>query len=160
LLTASANETSRGPVSIIVNNTTKISLNPSFTGSWTTFDPIPFKPLTLETTDTLLRIEMGTGGFNLANISIFEQIPTSLTDRPADNLVVYPVPVSDVLHINCPDGARLITVSDISGRVLYSSQPKSYTLILDVNFESFPAGMYVVSLTDRNNRTTISKVIK
>lgn len=162
LRTASANETSRGPARIIVNNVTKIiALYPSMSGSWTTFYSIPFQPVTLATTDTLLRIEMGSGGFNLGDISILEHIPTSLTDRPADNLVVYPVPVKDVLHINCPDGARMITVSDLSGRVLYRSQPKSFTgNVLSVSFDGFPAGMYVVSLTDRNNRTTISKVIK
>ena len=161
MLTSSANENSRGPAKIIVNNAAKIvALYPSMTGSWSVFYPIPFKPITLATTDTLLRIEMGSGGFNMGNISILDHIPTAVTDRPADNLLVYPVPVNDVLHINCPDGANMITVSDISGRVLYSSQPNSFSgNKLDVNFESFPAGMYVVSLTDRNNHD-MSKVMK
>jgi hypothetical protein len=162
MLTSSANENSRGPAKILVNNTTKIiAVYPSMSGSWTVFYPIAFKEITLAETDTLLRIEMGSGGFNLGNISILEHIPTSVTGIPADNLVVYPVPVKDILHINCPDGARLVTVSDLSGRVLYSNQPKSFMgNILSVNFDRFPAGMYVVSLTDRNNITTISKVVK
>lgn len=162
ILTASANETSRGPAKILVNNTAKIiAVYPSLTGSWTVFYSIPFQPITLATTDTLLRIEMGSGGFNLGNISILDHIPTSVTDRPADNLVVYPVPVKDVLHINCPEGALLLTVSDLSGRVMYRSRPKSFTgNVLSVNFDSFPAGIYLISLTDRNNRTTLSKVVK
>ncbi len=162
MLTSSANENSRGPAKIIVNNTAKIiALYPSMSGSWSVFYPIPFKAITLAATDTLLRIEMGSGGFNVGNISILDHIPTAVIDRPAGDLVVFPVPVKDFLHIDCPEGARLVTVSDLSGRVIYSNRPNSFTgNQLDVNFESFPAGMYVVSLTDRNNRTTISKVIK
>ncbi len=162
MLTSSANENSRGPAKIIVNNETKIiALYPSMTGSWSVFYPIPYKSITLAATDTLLRIEMGSGGFNVGNISILDHIPTAVTDRPADNLVVYPVPVKDFLHIICPEGALLVTVSDLSGRVLYSTRPKSFTgNQLVVNFEGFPAGMYVVSLTDRNNHTSISKVVK
>ncbi len=103
LLTASANENSRGPAKIIVNGTTKITaMYPSMSGSWTIFYQIPYQSITLATTDTLLRIEMGSGGFNLGNISILEHIPTSVTDRPADNLDVYPVPVKDILHIQLP----------------------------------------------------------
>jgi len=162
ILTASINESNRGPAKILVNNTTKIiAIYPAMTGGWAIFYPVPFQPISLATTDTLLRIEMGSGGFNLGNISILDQIPTSVIDRPAESLVVYPVPVKDVLHIICPEGAHMVTVSDLSGRVLYSNQPKlSMENQLTVNFESFPAGIYIVSLTDRNNLTTISKVVK
>jgi beta-glucanase (GH16 family) len=162
MLTASANQTTPGPAKIIVNGTTKIvSILPSMSGSWSVFYPTSFQAITLATTDTLLRIETGTGGFNIGNISILDHIPTPLIDRPADNLSVYPVPVKDILHITCPEGARQVTVSDLSGRVLYSIQPKTFTgNQMDVSFESFPAGIYIVSLTDRNNRTTISKVVK
>jgi hypothetical protein len=162
LLTASANESSRGPAKVLVNNTTKIiAVYPSMTGSWTVFYSTPFQPVTLATTDTLLRIEMGSGGFNLGTISILDHIPTPVSDIAADNLVVYPVPVKDVLYINCPEGAILVTVSDLSGRVLYSNRPKSFNgNALSVGFDNFPKGIYVISLTDRNNRTTVSKVVK
>jgi beta-glucanase (GH16 family) len=162
LLTSSANENSRGPAKIIVNGTTKITaMYPSMSGSWTVFYQIPYQSITLAATDTLLRVEMGSGGFNLANISILEHIPTSVTERPAENLTVYPVPVKDILNINCPAGALQVTVSDLSGRVLYSSRPESFTgNVLSVDFGSFPAGMYVVTLTNRNNRTSVSKVVK
>jgi hypothetical protein len=106
-------------------------------------------------------MEMGSGGFNVGKISILEHIPTSVTDRPADNLVAFPVPVKDVLHISCPEGALQVTVSDLSGRILYSARPESLSgKQLDVNFENFPKGMYVVSLTDRNNMKSITKVVK
>jgi hypothetical protein len=69
--------------------------------------------------------------------------------------------VKDVLHINVQEGASLVTISDLSGRILHSIRPKSFTgNQLEVNVENLPAGMYVVSLTDRNNLTTISKVVK
>jgi beta-glucanase (GH16 family) len=162
MLTASANETPRGPAKIIVNGTTKIiAIYPSMSGSWSVFYSTPFQAITLATTDTLLRVEMGPGGFNMGNISILDHIPTAITDRPADNLAAYPVPVKDILHIICPGGALLVTVSDLSGRVMYSTRPNLLTgNQLDVNFESFPAGMYIVSLTDRNNVKSITKVIK
>jgi hypothetical protein len=162
LLTSSANENSRGPAKILVNGTTKIiAMYPSLSGSWTVYYPIPYKEITLAVTDTLLRVEMGYGGFNIASISLLEHIPTGVTDSQADDLVVFPVPVTDMLHISCPAGARLVTVSDLSGRVLYSNQPKAFSgNQLDVNFQDFPAGIYVVTLTDRNNRTSISKVVK
>jgi hypothetical protein len=162
ILTASANEASRGPAKILVNGETKIiAVYPSLTGSWTVFYSTPFQPVTLATTDTLLRIEMGSGGFNLGNISILDHIPTAITDIPADGLVVYPVPVKDVLYINCPEGVQTVTVSDLSGRVLFSRRPESFAgNLLEINFESFPDGMYFISLTDRNNRTTLSKVLK
>ena len=117
-------------------------------GSWSVFYQIPYKAITLATTDTLLRIEMGSGGFNLGNISILEHIPTSVTDRPAGKLVVFPVPVKDFLYINCPEGSTPGNrLPDLSGRVLYSNRPKSsMENPLTVYFESFPAGMYVVSL--------------
>jgi beta-glucanase (GH16 family) len=162
MLTASANETSRGPAKILVNKVSKINaIYPSLSGSWSVFSPTLFQPITLAATDTLLRIEMGYGGFNIGNIKILDHIPTSVPDRPADNLDAYPVPVRDVLHINCPEGASLVTISDLSGRLLYSSQPMSFTGdVLSVNFDGFPAGMYVVTLTDRKNHTAISKVVK
>ena len=162
MLTSSANENTRGPAKVIVNNITKINaIYPSLSGSWSIFYPTPFKPITLATTDTLLRIEMGAGEFNMGNISILVHVPTTVTERPADNLVVYPVPVKDVLYISCPEGASMVSVSDLSGRVLYVNQPKSFTgNVLSVHFEKFPAGIYIISLTDRNNRTNISRVVK
>jgi beta-glucanase (GH16 family) len=161
MLTASLNDVSRGPAKIIVNNNLKLTLYPPNTGSWSVFYPTPYQPITLATTDTLLRIEMGTGGFNLGMISILSHIPTSVYDQPASNLKVYPVPVTNMLHINCPAGARLITVSDLSGRILYSVHPASVTeQDITVDFENFPAGMYIVSLTDKDYRTSLQKVTR
>jgi beta-glucanase (GH16 family) len=161
LLTASSHSGDRGPVKILVNDAVKINaINPPLTGSWSVFNSGSFQPVTLATTDTLLRIETGSGGFNLGNISILDHIPTSVTDRPAENLVVYPVPVKDVLYIDCPEGAKLVTVNDLTGCIVYTCQPKSAGNQLEINFESFPAGIYFVSLTNRNNQTAISKVVK
>jgi beta-glucanase (GH16 family) len=159
--TASANAQGGGPAKIMVNDVNKFFLYPPSTGSWSVFLASTFKDLPLATTDTLLRIETGSGGFNIGDIRILAELPTGMNDHTGKELTVYPVPARGDVHVICPEGARSLVVTDLSGRIMYSSRasfrgPGEIT----VDFTEFPAGMYIVTLSDQNAKVSVRKIVK
>jgi beta-glucanase (GH16 family) len=76
--------TSIGPIHLIVNGTERTTVPVGSTGAWNTFvDKIVNIDLT--TADTLLRIEMGAGNFNISEISFFND-----TIAPTETITTTP----------------------------------------------------------------------
>ena len=161
-LTASPNQSSTGPMKIIVNGVTKVNaLGVSYTGSWSDFVWTLAAPLSLAETDTLLRIEMGAGGFNLGKIRLEDHLPTDIPEKQIDDLLVYPVPADRQLFISHRGNIREIRITDISGVLRHAStidDPASG--LYSVDLSSLPAGIYCLTLIDNHYNFTVKKIIK
>jgi hypothetical protein len=161
-LTASQNQGARGPLKILVNGVTKLNaVNVFNTTSWSSFVSTNPVTLTLAPTDTLLRIEMGAGGFNLGKIRLEDHLPTGIEEKQRDDLLVYPVPVASRLYIHYPPGIRQMRINDNTGVLRYafnSIDPgtNEYT----VELGNLPAGIYFLTITDTRNTILVRKIVK
>ncbi|HAW52790.1 MAG TPA: hypothetical protein DCX54_10770, partial [Flavobacteriales bacterium] len=80
------------------------------------------------------------------------------------NFLVYPNPVSDLLTVdfsNTNIGSGQVEIKDLSGRTVFGRSidrevKGGATLQIDVT--SFSSGIYFLSLTDANGRTSIKKI--
>jgi beta-glucanase (GH16 family) len=161
-LTASPNATSTGPLKVLVNGVTKVnSLGITYTGSWSSFASTAAKSISLATTDTLLRIEMGSGGFNLGQIRLEDHLPTEIPEIQENYLLIYPVPVSELLFIRHSRALREIRITDITGVLRHiGTFGDQETTQCTVDVSGLPAGIYFLSLTDDHNNLTVKKIVK
>lgn len=67
--------------------------------------------------------------------------------QQAANVVVYPNPVRDVLHINLPDSWEYpsVTLINALGQHVYSTRPSGHAVSMDVS--AFAAGLYYLKVT-------------
>ncbi len=75
-------------------------------------------------------------------------------DRQGD-ILVYPNPAQQLLHVQLPEGAARYTISDLSGRVLASYNANQQRINLSVYSE----GMYLLS-TEINGRKYSVRFVK
>ncbi len=85
---------------------------------------------------------------------------TGLNDVDMVKLQIYPNPVKDKLHIdlNGAFSSFRITISDVSGRMMYAFDHKNEQL-LTVDVSELKAGIYLVTLIG-DNKSAVMKVIK
>lgn len=84
-------------------------------------------------------------------VSISEQ----LTKLP---ISLYPNPTTTELTIQSPTQISLIEISDLSGRIIYTSQPNA--TIVKVNTELFSKGCYFLSTTTEHGNIETLKFLK
>ena len=70
---------------------------------------------------------------------------------------IYPNPANEYLHINSHQLAVEITISDVSGRVVYQSPSRQQQHQVDV--QEWPSGMYVVQMTGKDGKRWTEKVL-
>jgi len=87
----------------------------------------------------------------------FAQGTVGVEDFTADNFSVYPNPVRDFLNISTKTAVDQVTVYDILGKVVLTSQPG--TISPKVDMSALSSGAYLVKVTIGNSSKTI-KVIK
>jgi hypothetical protein len=75
-----------------------------------------------------------------------------------DNVFIYPNPSSDMLHLNVTDWAAvsMVRLFDLNGKILYQSDKIPAKTIA---VKKFPAGSYVISITDQSGSTTSQRVL-
>ncbi len=101
------------------------------------------------------------GGFVIINDSywITKLSPATLanSDFNNDNIMVFPNPVSSILHVHFPEGNNIdkICITDISGKTIIE-QSQSTNLI---NTQNLASGIYFLQATS-NNKTYQTKFIK
>jgi beta-glucanase (GH16 family) len=161
-LTASQNQTTRGPLKILVNGVTKLNaVTPIYTGSWSSFALTSPVTMTLSPSDTLLRIEMGVGGFNMGRIYLEDHVPTGLHVKEQDDLVMYPVPATDRIFISHRSGIKQVMITDNTGVLRYASETgATQTLEFSIEVGQLPAGMYFLTVTDDQQNFVTRKFIK
>jgi glucuronoarabinoxylan endo-1,4-beta-xylanase len=82
---------------------------------------------------------------------------TGVTEAAADVLMVYPNPAEDQLYIVLPEsGFDVLTVTDISGKVIESMPVSASTIILKTH--NYQRGIYLIRVTGKNE-TMVSRFI-
>ncbi len=128
-----------GPFHLVINGEERTSFDPKSTGSWFNYTSITNEFFYLSTNDSLLRIDMGTGGFNLSKLVFeFDTLASSTgiddaTVNPEDNLFY-----SNPGKIN-PYSAAFLPYSDMENpkpAVLYPNPAGPYLVI---HLPAFPA---------------------
>ncbi len=91
---------------------------------------------------------------------------SSSTDNPplvALETKVYPNPVTDQLQISIPninDGSYLVTLTDISGKVVYAQPLLAQNgLFHDINTHSFNIGQYILDVRSQHNSVHFSSKV-
>ena len=88
-------------------------------------------------------------------------VPTGVTgyeisDTPLAN--IYPNPTSDVLTLQFEKtGEYIVTISDISGKVLHRQTVNDQIVKMDMN--AFPAGVYLIMIDDGKQKNT-TRIVK
>lgn len=76
---------------------------------------------------------------------------------------VYPNPVSDKLNISIPninDGTYLITLTDMSGKVMYANPISALNgLYHDINTQNFSVGHYILDIRSQHNSVHFSSKV-
>ena len=98
----------------------------------------------------------GDDGICWAVSDVFHYPPLGLpTDRPTTTARFFPNPVTDVLHVEATSPVGL-TIRDAAGRLVMSFSEAS-----QLNVRPLPAGLYFLSLTDRQGRLIrVEKLMK
>jgi|GEM_PF-2041358 len=112
--------------------------------------------------NTTLPLDNGVNKIAISTDKLCQGIIEKLIDL-ADNIILYPNPVHDVLNVNL--GNRTATNASISitgingGRVLYSKEIANPYGILQVNIADFQLGVYLLRLK-LDNKENVYKIIK
>ncbi|MDR1761459.1 MAG: T9SS type A sorting domain-containing protein [Bacteroidales bacterium] len=86
----------------------------------------------------------------------YDAYPTFAQTIKANNCIVFPNPVGDILHMSCLNNAIMrIEIFDNTGRQVYS---QTYKDTIDVS--SFTKGLYIFKLYDVNGEVSEFKFIK
>ena len=85
---------------------------------------------------------------------------SSTSEFNVPNFIVYPNPASEVLRIQTPNGKEgmyLISILDISGKILYAEPSELQENInKEINISKFEKGLYVLTIRDKFNTFTSS----
>jgi hypothetical protein len=91
------------------------------------------------------------------NISV-EGVAVTLPvpDNAIPDFVVYPNPVTDVLHVALPSTQAYYKIFGIDGKMIQSGKMESD----EINMTHFPSGMYLLRLQTDEGKTTVRKIVK
>ena len=118
-------------------------LNVPQTGSWTAFTTLPVKDIQLNQGDTVMRIFIDNGQFNLGRLTFSPSTTGAETPVPPSDLVLYPSPVRQELHVRGLTAVRNYRIVDISGRMVISGHLQPGTAI---NVGNLQPGFYCLLL--------------
>lgn len=139
-------------VVILANfNVTAQNIVPDFpyTGAW--YNLMDDSPYPVTSTNTPINLQPG-------EFRIYGNMPAALgtTGFDAETAALYPNPASDVFAISIATNA--VEVYSITGQVVKSFKGGDALTIFNVN--DLNAGIYLVKITDSNNRQSTKKLIK
>lgn len=111
----------------------------------------------------------GSGSYKLSRTGITSLSPFSVqndgvTGAPVlaaqTGLNIYPNPVKNVLSIEGDQQYDLITVYDLSGKVIHFEHVVGVTNLHQVDLSSLKEGMYVLSLSNNGNVVATERIVK
>lgn len=82
----------------------------------------------------------------------------ALTFGSTNNINIYPNPSNGMVYIEGMTGMNQITLSSPDGKVLHTQQTEEYKTGIDLS--QYISGVYVLSVTDNNGKTTHYKIVK
>lgn len=146
-----ASTNSNGAFKILFNNEERASvINVPSTGSWTSFTSIYAEDIPLNNTDTLMRIRIETGDFNLGRMVFTESGIGIESNSNKNNIMVYPTAVNYWLQVKNASQQAEFYISDIQGRTMKKgvlSQNK-------VNVSGLNHGVYLITISDNGHKQT------
>ncbi|QIG89023.1 T9SS type A sorting domain-containing protein [Chryseobacterium sp. POL2] len=86
----------------------------------------------------------------------FSQGTLATSDIKKSDVTIYPNPVKDILYVNNADAKTLVKITDLSGRQIKETQ------LLDnrVNLTELKSGTYIITIIDKNGKSTNQKFVK
>jgi beta-glucanase (GH16 family) len=147
---------SRGPIQLLANNEVRATVDIPYTTGWTNFESVS-ENIYLTRDDTLLRVEMGSGGFNLSDIDFGD--PLVLRTSFINPVVVYPNPFSDQVTIVSAESVTQVGIIDITGRVVKHVQGNMMKQI-HIDTADLPAGLYILRTQLTTHEPGILRIVK
>ena len=83
--------------------------------------------------------------------------PMGIDDNDQSQLGLYPNPARDIVHVQCMVDDAQLTVTDMSGKVVYAVNG-THTGTIDLNVNGWSAGVYFVNLRD-NDKVITKKLV-
>ena len=83
-------------------------------------------------------------------------VTLSIPDDAIPDFVVYPNPVTDVLHVALTSSQAYYKIFGIDGKMIQSGKMESD----EINMTHFPSGMYLLRLQTDEGKTTVRKIVK
>ena len=80
---------------------------------------------------------------------------TTFETEVTKDIMIYPNPSQDVVHIQSADPIREIMISDIAGNIMY----RSTTSLQQVNLQDFPSGLYLLKIQTKQGSVT-KRIVK
>ncbi|CAI8268655.1 MAG: Uncharacterised protein [Polaribacter sp. SA4-10] len=99
-------------------------------------------------------LQLGNGYYPSLNLE------TLSIETPNTNLLVkvFPNPVSKILYITHPtEDSFKIRIADVNGKVLVE---KTITKQTPIKVDQYPSGIYLISITTKDQKTNTYKIIK
>jgi hypothetical protein len=159
---ASNNSASRGPLSISLNDIpTGEDVIIPFTGDWGKFIRVSANSIYLTPEDTILRLEMGSGGFNIQEISFSSSVSSDnmFTDEDKE-VLIYPNPAKSQLFIHSKGAAAELVdykIFNIEGRLITGASLETNQ---GIDISTLIPGMYFIKLGTISGNRIALKFIK
>jgi hypothetical protein len=142
-----SNNATRGPLRMLINGEERIAdFELPSTGSWSVFTKVVIQDIPFYATDTLMRIEAGTGGFNLGNITIDSNLADAVKEIRSGSVSVYPNPASGKVFIHSDRRIQQVILRDIAGKTMQIAGPFSQTENAALDFSGCRPGLYFIHL--------------
>lgn len=84
-------------------------------------------------------------------------LPTSITEKPHEQILLYPNPTSDHVCIkNLGRTDLIVTITDLTGRIVWQKTQTSTMGMLEVNLNGLSPGTYLVKILNSSGNLTFS----
>lgn len=88
--------------------------------------------------------EMAVSFGNFLDSVTVTAVTTSISENHANSIALYPNPATDLVTIGNVESGSVVTITDITGRIMYSTVTDNTQAIIDT--DAFAGGMYIVRI--------------
>jgi len=158
-LRVSSDMTTPGPMKILINGEDRLGNIPiSYTGGWSSFVSIFPGQIQLYASDTLLRYEIVSGGFNIGRLRIVSYDPSLVREVSPDMIRIFPNPATDLVTVASPEVIHKIEIITLSGELVVMLSVDDYSSSFSVY--GLKPGIYALRITTNVGKQMLRKIIK
>ncbi len=147
----------RGPLNVLANGESRAVLQVPNTNAWDQFTTIETNINLLEE-DTLIRLEMGAGDFNIGDISFGDPI-LSTGIQSVHSVKVFPNPFLDQITIESAEPLFGLRILDATGQLILTMKGEGRAQ-LQIQTGFLSSGVYIVILEYEEYENGIFRLIK
>jgi len=148
-------------MSLYVNDSLRLdSILINYTAGWDVFKTMEAGLFEMSPSDTLLKISIIKGGFNLAAMTFsYADAPVSIRESMHTELSIYPVPANNVVFVRgIPENSDLV-LFDSKGSIIQKIRiAESPQLKLDIS--SYNEGLYFIKVLSPSGKSLNGKFIR